>query len=195
MDLQRASCLAASAVILTAATALAGCGSPGPYGGAPPYNGPHGSGTVDCSKDLPPAGTEVIYLFLSGPHCNDSTYGDIDGYYFDSTFQHFEIIKITASPTNSVIFQNVDQQDHFTSSLGPWTGSWPSTGPTPTGTPSPQGTDIGSTGWTTGLLAPGQESHAYIANMPGMYVIGDAGGPSPYFYFSNHMRTVIIVHP
>ena len=195
MDVKQARGLAAAAIVAAAIASIGGCGSAGSYGGAPPYRGPHGVGTVDCSKELPPANAEVIYLFLSGPHCNDSTYGDIDGYYFDTTFAHFEIIKVTASPTNSIIFDNVDGQDHFTSSLGPWTGSWPSNGPTPSGTPSPQGTDIGSAGWTTGLLAPGQESHAYVANIPGMYMIGDAGGVPPYFYSSNNMRTVIIVHP
>jgi len=182
--------VAATGVVAALAAFIASsCSPPGDYGAAPPYTGQNGTpGPVDCSAQLPSGNPEIIFEFVSGPHCDDSTYGDIDGYYFDTTFKHFEIIKLTASPTNSVIFQNTDGQDHWTSSLGPWTGSFPANGPSQSATPSPTGTDIGSAGWTTGLVAPGAESRAYVANIPGTYVIGDA-----FFYSSNNMRTVIIV--
>ena len=168
---------------------LAGCMSPGPYGAAPPYTGPTGSGhATNCVASLPSGNPQIIYEFVSGPHCDDQTYGDIDGYYFDAAFQHFEIIQIAKSPTNTIIFSNADGQDHMNSSLGIWSGSWPTNGPNPNATPSPQGTDIGSPGWTTGIIAPFAESRAYVADLPGIFVIGD-----PFFYTSNNMRTILIV--
>jgi hypothetical protein len=168
---------------------LSGCVGVGGYDGAPAYTGPVGvGGSADCVSPMPSKNPQIIFEFVSGPHCNDQTYGDVDGYFFDQTFKHFEIIQITSSVSNTIVFQNVDGQDHMTSSLGPWTGSWPASGPSPSATPSPQGTDIGSAGWTTGIIAPGAESRAYIANVPGMYVVGD-----PFFYTSNNMRTILIV--
>lgn len=168
---------------------IAGCASPGSYGGAPPYTGPVGVGNAaNCIASLPPANTQIIYEFVSGPHCDDQTYGDIDGYYFDASFKRFEIIQIAKSPTNTIIFSNADGQDHMNSNLGTWTGSWPPNVPDGNATPSPQGTDIGSSGWTTGIIAPFAESRAYIADIPGVYMIGD-----PSFYTSNHMRTILIV--
>ncbi len=137
---------------------------------------------------MPSGNPQIISEFVSGPHCDDRTYGDVDGYYFGASFEHFEIIQISKSPTNTVIFRNSDGQDHMTSSLGIWSGNWPTQGPSPTATPSPEGTDLGAAGWTTGLIAPFAESRAYIANVPGVYMIGD-----PSFYTSNDMRTILIV--
>jgi hypothetical protein len=176
-------------LFFVATLVLTGCMGPGPYGAAPAYTGPvGGGGATDCSAALPSGNPEIIYEFVSGPHCDDRTYGDIDGYYIDATFKHFQIIQIAKSPTDTILFSNADGQDHMNSSLGTWSGSWPVNGPDPNATPSPQGTDIGSPGWTTGIISPFAESRAYIADIPGTYVIGD-----PFFYTSNHMRTILIV--
>jgi hypothetical protein len=145
--------------------------------------------SANCAAALPSGNPQIIYEFVSGPHCNDQTYGDVDGFFVEASFKHFEIIQIAKSPTNTIIFSNSDGQDHENSSLGTWSGTWPASGPSSTATPSPQGTDIGSPGWTTGIIAPFAESKAYIANTQGVYMVGD-----PFFYTSNNMRTILIVH-
>lgn len=177
----------ACAVALACASTIAGCAGGSAYG-AFASNG--GGGTTDCVTAIPPAGTEIIGVNLTNPTqaaCNDTTYSFVKAYFGGGTLTTSQVISVTHS-TSIIQFTNLDVQPHTAASLGPWSGSYPSSGPSASATPSPKNTDISVAGFTTGNIDPGATSKNYVANVPGIYVIGCA-----YHYTSDNMRTVIIV--
>jgi hypothetical protein len=177
------------AVVLACASTIAGCAGGSAYG-AFASNGGGGGGTTDCVTAIPPAGTEIIGVNLTNPTqaaCNDTTYSFVKAYFGGGVITTSQVISVTHS-TSILQFTNLDVQPHTAASLGPWSGSYPSSGPSASATPSPKNTDISVAGFTTGNLDPGATSKNYIADVPGIYVIGCA-----YHYTSDSMRTVIIV--
>jgi hypothetical protein len=120
----------------------------------------------------------------------DPHYGMILGYFNGTTATTTSVVMLTAC--DPVQFKNVDSgAPHTASFLGNATATnapWP---PTFTGggtTPSASGSAIGSPGFTTGQLNPGQKSRIYSAGGPGFYMIGC------FFHYSAFtMRDVFIV--
>ena len=90
----------------------------------------------------------------------------------------------------NIQFLNIDSIPHSAAYLGNATGHsapWPAVFNGAT-TQSPKETAIGSTGFSTGTLNPGQLSLKYDTGLPGFYMFG-----CQYHYDSNHMRAVIVV--
>ena len=181
---------------LSLATFASGCAGGSAYGTNPyvqsnptPSPSPSPSSSPSsCEHALAPAGTEIIGVDLSTSSCDDSTYGQILGYFGGSTKTMTQVVSITESAGDTVEFENVDSGTaHTANNLGTWTGSFPANGPSVPANPSPAGTDISAAGFTTGVLNPGETSPAYVADVPGIYVFGCA------FHYSIGMRTVIIV--
>ena len=173
-----------------AATSISACAGGSTYGANPYVGNPggHGGHPSNCTTSIAPAGAEVIGVDLSTTQCNDSTFAQVLGYFGGTAAVQSQVISVTHSPSDMIQFENVDTgTQHTASSLGPWTGSYPGGSPSQAATPSPAGTDISAAGFTSGVLNPGQLSNAYVADVPGMYVIGCA------FHYSFGMRTVIIV--
>lgn len=178
-------------LVALAATSLSDCAGGSTYG-ANPYVGTPGGGNgghpTNCTTSVAPAGTEVIGVDLSTTSCNDSTFHQVVGYFGGTTAVQSQVITITHSPSDKIQFENVDSgTPHTASGVGPWTGSYPGGSPNPSATPSPAGTDISAAGFTSGSLNPAQISNAYVADVPGMYIIGCG------YHYSIGMRTVIIV--
>jgi len=183
----------ALAVAIVAAATFAGCAGGSTYGAGFGQNngGGGGGGTTDCVTAIAPAGTEIIGINLTNPTqdaCDDTTFSFVKAYFGGATVTTSQVISVTHSSTDVIQFTNLDIQPHTAASLGAWSGSYPGTGPDPAATASPKNTDISAPGFTTGNLDPATTSKNYVANVPGMYVIGCA-----YHYQSDSMRTVIIV--
>ena len=121
---------------------------------------------------------------------NDPNYGKILGYFNGTTSMTSALVSLTAG--DPVQFMNVDTiNPHTVSFLGNATATHAPFPPTFTGggtTASAAGTFIGTPGFTTGTLTPGQKSKIYNAGGPGFYMIGCL-----FHYVSNGMRDVIIV--
>jgi len=183
--------IAGTALSFACASVIAGCAGGSTYGAGFGANNGGGGGNMNCVTALPPAGTQTIGVNLTNPNqaaCDDPTYSSVKAYFGGSTVTTSQVISVTHSGTNVVEFTNLDIQPHTAASLGPWSGSYPPNGPDPAATASPTNTDISAAGFTTGNLDPGTTSNAYLANVPGFYIIGCA-----YHYNSDNMRTVIIV--
>ena len=163
--------------------------SPSPIGNPSPSPSPSSSPSgQNCVVAISPAGVETIGINLTSQSaCVDNTFQAVKGYFGGGTITTSQVISVTHSGTNAIQFVNLDSQAHTANNLGAWTGSYPPNGPN-LGNPSPKNTDISAAGWQTGLLNPGQTSRSYLANVPGMYVIGCA-----IHYLSDNMRTVIVV--
>ncbi len=190
--------LTALIAVVALAAAAGACAGGTPYaavpnGGAPspsPSPSPTGS-PADCVVAITPAAVQTIGINLTNPAqaaCDDSTFLAVKGYFGGSSVTTSQVVSVTHSGTNVIRFVNLDTQQHTAGNIGAWTGSYPPNGPG-FGNPSPKDTDISAAGFTTGLLNPGQTSRDYLANVPGMWVIGCA-----IHYNSDNMRTVIIVN-
>lgn len=177
----RCACALAAATMLASA-ALAGCAGGVPFPAAAPQN---------CVVAIAPATTETIGVNLTNPvqnACTDPTYQAVKGYFSGGTVRASQVMSVTASAGDSIVFSNIDIQPHTANDLGVWTGAFPQVTPNPNKTPSPAGTDISNPKFTTGAINPGSTSLAYVADVPGVYVIGCA-----FHYNSDDMRTVVIV--
>jgi hypothetical protein len=135
-------------------------------------------------------GTLTVGIRLNGEAgIIDSRYGLILGYFKGKTSINSEVVVLPMG--RNVRFQDVDGfAQHTASFLGDATSNsapWPSTF-TGSGSPSPRGTAIGTTGFSSGVLAFGQRSAVYSTGAPGFYMFGCF-----FHYVSNEMRTVIIV--
>ena len=121
---------------------------------------------------------------------NGPPYGFELGYFNGLTSTVSETVMLSAG--ESVQFQNVDTVlTHTASFLGDATQNnapWPSVF-NGSSTQSPAGTPIGTSGFSTGPLSPGQKSLLYETGLPGFYMIGCA-----FHYDPDSMRTVIVVH-
>ncbi len=133
---------------------------------------------------------QTVGVRLSGEmSTNDPHYGSILGYFNGTTSMTSLLVSLTAG--DPVQFMNVDTVNpHTVAFLGNATAThapWPTTF---TGgiTASAAGTFIGTPGFTTGTLNPGQKSKIYYAGGPGFYMIGCF-----FHYVSNGMRDVIVV--
>jgi hypothetical protein len=117
-------------------------------------------------------------------------YGSIFGYFNGTTATMTSVVMLTAG--DPVQFKNVDGLNTFTAGfLGNATAThapWPATFTGGGITPSASGTAIGSPGFTTGQLSPGQKSLVYSAGGPGFYMVGCF-----FHYLSRNTRDVIIV--
>ncbi len=176
------------ALVLACASTVAGCAGGSAYAVAAANGG--GGGTTDCVTAIAPAGTEIVGINLTNPTqdaCNDTTYSFVKAYFGGNVVTTSQVVSVTHS-TSIVQIMNLDIQPHTAASLGPWSGSYPANGPDPAASPSPKNTDISAAGFTTGNIDPGATSKNYVANVPGLYIIGCA-----YHYNSDTMRTVIIV--
>lgn len=170
---------------LLAGAAIAGCagGTPFPVAVPPP---PH-----NCVVAISQASTQTIGVNLTNPvqnACTDPTYQAVKGYFGGSTVAASQVISVTASATDVIVFMNLDVQPHTANDLGTWSGAYPQVTPNPNKTPSPANTDISSPKFTTGAINPGSTSLNYIADVPGVYVLGCA-----FHYNTDDMRTIIIV--
>ena len=174
-----------SLAAMLAGAALAGCAGGTPF--------PAGAPTAprNCVVAIAPAGTETIGVNLTNPvqnACTDPTYQTVKGYFGGSTVTASQVVSVTASATDVISFANLDVQPHTANDLGAWSGAFPQVTPNPNKTPSPANTDISSPKFTTGAINPGSTSLNYIADVPGVYVLGCA-----FHYNSDDMRTIIIV--
>lgn len=117
------------------------------------------------------------------------TYGRVLGYFKGFTSTTSQVIMLQAG--KFVKFKNVDSSfPHTMSFLGDATSKsapWPKTF-TGSSKAAKRLTAIGTTGWSTGILSPGQSSTLYSTGVPGFYMVGCF-----FHYVSEGMRTVIIV--
>lgn len=174
--------LAAAAAIATCMLAACAGGTPLPKAAVAVHN---------CIVTISPAATETIGVNLTNPvqaACNDPVYQAVKAYFVGSTVTASAVIGVSASTTDTIQFVNLDVQPHTANELGTWTGAYPQVTPNPNKTPSPAGTDISSLKFTTGVINPGATSLGYIADVPGVYVLGCA-----FHYNSDNMRTIVIV--
>lgn len=119
----------------------------------------------------------------------DPTYGFELGYFLGTTSTTSQTLALPAG--ESVQFTNVDASfTHTASFLGdasstgaPWPASFNGSA-----AQSAAGTAIGTTGFSTGPLSPGQSSFIYETGMPGFYMFGCA-----FHYNPDSMRTVAVV--
>ncbi|HEY7992806.1 MAG TPA: hypothetical protein VID24_01185 [Candidatus Eremiobacteraceae bacterium] len=174
--------LAAAATIATCMLDACAGGTPFPTAAVAVHN---------CIVTISPASTETIGVNLTNPTqaaCTDPVYQAVKAYFVGSTVTTSAVVGVTASSTDVIQFMNLDFQPHTANELGAWTGAYPQVTPNPNKTPSPAGTDISSLKFTTGAINPGATSLGYIADVPGVYVIGCA-----FHYNTDNMRTIIIV--
>lgn len=174
--------LSLCAAAMLASAALAGCAGGTPFPAALPH---------DCVVAIAPAATETVGVNLANPvqnPCTDPTYQAVTGYFAGTTVTGSHVISLTASSTDVIEFANLDLQPHTATNLGAWSGAYPQVTPNPNKTASPANTDISDPRFTTGPINGGSTSAAYIADVPGVYVIGCA-----FHYNTNDMRTVVIV--
>lgn len=204
----RTQTIAFAAFVSVATLAFAGCGggggstSGGTLAGCLGYGGGGGGGGGGTGAGCNPSPTpsvdpsaQPVAILLTGENpVSVPTYGDVLGFTDGMTMSAPSgsgIVHLTAG--ESVQFGNIENTGglpHTASSLGPWSGSFPTNGPTAAQeNPSATGSSIGAAGFSTGVLNPGLVSKVYTTGGSGQVIVFGCF----FHYVSNNMRTVVIV--